>query len=70
MLINLCLVVYRLGGNPDNYPHPEGDIAGFKRVVDNEALRAGLVWNPSRKVLTRWVDTSYISGSGGGCAIC
>lgn len=62
---------FLFGGKADSYPHPEVDLAGFKKALNTQANLAGKVWCPIRKTMVLWIDTHKISGGEGGfCSVC
>lgn len=56
-----CELVYRYGGQLEDYPHPEVDIDGFIRYIDKKNASTTAVWDPLQKKDRAWIDTRKLA---------
>ena len=65
---DVCAIIF--GGTPDDYPHPTVDTKGFLRMIADRNFHEPKVWNPVKKKMRHWINTSKMKDIvGGKCTI-
>ena len=54
------IVSILLGGNKDSYPHPDVDMDGFKKVIQEKLNQEVKTWCPLKKRMMPWIRLNKI----------
>ena len=60
MSLRLCRE-HSFGVDKTSFPSPTGDWAAFKAKIVEENNRVGMIWSPTRRKDTPWIDVGKLT---------